>query len=133
MNFSTSGASKGSADIVTGMPEALVIDGRLETAFRRNGFEFDCHSGSFRVHHESTATIGLFGNGTEIYWTKRALERIGYRVVSDCAVVRRIELSGTNGSKCWRYSDGESCEAEEYSDLCAVVERLRRRGENEGI
>jgi len=134
MNFSTSEASKGSADIVTGMPEALVLDGRLEKAFHRNGFEFDRHSGSFRIHHEPTATIGLLGNGTEAYWTKRALERLGYRVESEeSAAPQRLELSGSNGSKCWRYSDGESCEAEEYSDLCAVVERLRRRGENEGV
>jgi len=126
MNFSTAEASNASADIVTGMPEALVLDGRLEKAFHRNGFEFDRHSGSFRIHHEPTATIGLFGDGTETYWTKRALERLGYRVVSDGTVSRRVELSGANGSKCWRYFDGETSETEEYTDICAVVERLRR-------
>ena len=131
MNFSVSDASGGAADVVTGMPEALVLDGRLEKAFHRNGFAFDRYSGSFRIHHEPTAIIGLFGDGTEAYWTKRALERLGYRVVTDRTVSRRVELSGTNGSKCWRFFDGDTCETEEYTDICAVVERLRKWGHNE--
>jgi len=128
MNFSTSDASKGSADMVTGMPEELVLDGRLEKAFERNGFEFDRHSGSFRIHHEPTATIGLFGDGPDAYWTKRALERLGYRVVTDKAVSRRVELSGTNGSRSWTFFDGDAYDPEKYTDICAVIEALKSRG-----
>lgn len=67
------------SSIVSGIPESLVLDGQLEQAFRRKGFEFDLHSGSFRFRHDAERTIGLVGDGVRAYWARRALERIGCR------------------------------------------------------
>ncbi len=127
----SSGSSKGSPAMVTGMPEELVLDGRLEKAFKRNGFEFDRHSGSFRIYHEPTASIALFGEGADAYWTRRALERLGFRVITDRSVSRRVELSGSNGSRCWRIFEGNVSDPEEYGNLCSIIEALKIKIQNE--
>ncbi len=68
--------------IHTGVPEDLVLDGLLAKAFDQEGIRFDLQSGSFQVIQPSSAVVGLTGNQPAFFWTKRALERIGYTVVA---------------------------------------------------
>lgn len=116
----------GPAEMVSGMPEELVLDGRLEGAFRRNGFEFDRHSGSFRIHHDPEETIGLVGDGAEAYWTRRALERKGFRVVRDRTIPIRVEISGKDREVAWKYADGKGGDVD-FSDIRSFIEALEER------
>ncbi len=118
-NESTSG--EWSVDMVSGIPEALVLDGQLEKAFKRNGFEFDRHSGSFRIHDDSAGTIGLVGEGTEAFWTRRALERLGFQVVDDSSVACRVEVLGSGARRNWLYSEAGRKAPEEFSDISGVI------------
>ncbi|HEU5145216.1 MAG TPA: ABC transporter ATP-binding protein [Chryseosolibacter sp.] len=66
-------------DILTGMPEDLVLNGSFDEIFRFKGF--DLKTG--KVLHQAfrNMNISLKGDGAEYLWTKNALERNGYSVV----------------------------------------------------
>ncbi len=117
-------------EMVSGMPEELVLDGRLEKAFMRKGIEFDRTSGSFRIHNHYRGAIGLVGEGMLAFWTKRALERIGYRVVGDPSLPFRVEVS--DNRRCWRYYDGRGGMPLEIKDIGGVIHCVRAAGE-EGV
>jgi iron complex transport system ATP-binding protein len=64
-----------------GAPEDLVIGGAFGDAFRDNGVVFNLESGSFSLHSETSWSVDVLGRGIEAEWTRRSLERIGFRVV----------------------------------------------------
>ncbi|MBN1279388.1 MAG: ABC transporter ATP-binding protein [Chlorobiaceae bacterium] len=124
--------SGGSASaMVSAIPESLVLDGHLEHAFTRNGFEFDSHSGSFRFRHEGGHPVGLIGEGVPAYWTQRALERAGYRVVHGASDIRHVEIETRNGKRNWMYVSGEGCQPVEKGSLDELL-LLVSESQNEG-
>ncbi|WP_461637109.1 ABC transporter ATP-binding protein [Labilibaculum euxinus] len=64
----------------TGTPEDLVLNGAFEDVFHGNAFDFDKTTGSFRVVHHGKGEVYLEANELHYIWTKRALEREGYKV-----------------------------------------------------
>ncbi|MEL6557933.1 MAG: ABC transporter ATP-binding protein [Bacteroidota bacterium] len=68
-------------DLRTGVPEDLVLSGMFEQVFKSKSFQFDKHSGSFKVLHASRGNISVLGDDIHSTWTRRALEREGYQVV----------------------------------------------------
>ncbi len=91
----------------TGAPEDLVLNGAFEGAFGSDGVRFNADTGAFRMTPETgRATVALTGRGRRAYWTKRALERAGFRVDDVESVCRVDVVDGTNGS--WRFERGES-------------------------
>ena len=65
----------------TGAPEDLVLSGAFQATFRSDGVEFDPQAGSFRISQNGAGTVHLLGEGLALTWTRRALERVGFRVV----------------------------------------------------
>jgi len=81
--------------LATGTPEDLVLNGLFEATFTRAdaraGFYFDQETGSFSIHAaESGPAVSLTGDAGLIFWTRRALQREGFRVnqatTSDCRI-----------------------------------------------
>lgn len=68
-------------DILCGMPEDLVLNGSFDEIFRFKGF--DLKTG--KVLHEPfrDTAVEVRGEGAEYLWTRNALERNGFSVVSD--------------------------------------------------
>ncbi len=66
-----------------GAPEDLVLDGVLERTFPSRHVIFDITTGTFRVPLRVRGEVRLVGTGVRAYWTRRALERSGWRVVED--------------------------------------------------
>lgn len=68
-------------NILTGMPEDLVLNGSFDEIFEFKGF--DLKTG--KIHHESYRgiSIQLIGEGPEFLWTKNALERNGFNVTNN--------------------------------------------------
>lgn len=66
--------------ITTGTPEDLVLSGDFERAFHNQSFDFDISSGNFKVVYEKNKFVKLKGDNVRVFWTRRALERHGYRV-----------------------------------------------------
>jgi iron complex transport system ATP-binding protein len=78
-------------NILTGMPEDLVLNGAFDEIFQFKGF--DLKTG--KVFHEPWrgVSIHLAGEGHGYLWTKNALERTGYRM--DQSSELRIEVMDT--------------------------------------
>lgn len=71
--------------IISGTPEDLVLTGAFEKVFKGNAFEFDKYTGAFKVVHPCKGEVFLKGEGLSKVWTKRALERDGYKAVG-CSI-----------------------------------------------
>lgn len=86
-----------------GLPEELALNGTLAATFAGEGVEFDSSQGSFRVQRRQCGPIGLLGDGEHALWTARALERIGFDVISgDQELPFRVQITGSNGSTRWQ-------------------------------
>lgn len=106
----------------TGAPEDLVLSGAFEQAFSSEGVDFDKLQGHFRLHNTFHEDVHLEGNGAEAFWTARALEREGFRVVSDNPIgPLRVSVVATG----WRvYGNGAWSES---PSIEKVVEQLRKQ------
>lgn len=85
-----------------GTPEDLVLNGTFETVFGRNGFDFDKETGTFRFNEPGEETVEVIGSGHFAFWTRRALERRGFRVTGAADAGRKVRiLEGESGSCRW--------------------------------
>ncbi len=66
--------------VLRGIPEDLMLNGDFNRLFGNQSFEFDIHTGSIKMIKKIIGKVTLKGVGEKAYWTKRALERIGYEV-----------------------------------------------------
>lgn len=65
------------------IPEALVLDNTLSMAFDSDQIQFSKKTGQFELNKSIEKEIQLTGTGHNYYWTKKALERIGYSVTKE--------------------------------------------------
>jgi iron complex transport system ATP-binding protein len=88
-------------NLLTGIPEDLVLDGSFDEIFRFKGF--DLKTG--KVFHKPWrgVSIKVEGSGYELLWTKNALERNGF-IVADHAA-NRIEIIPNAQQVNWRFQE----------------------------
>ena len=67
-------------ELFDGAPEDLILNGAFERVFSAEGVTFDRERGSFHTRQEACGRLRLEGDGVAAFWTRRALERIGYAV-----------------------------------------------------
>jgi iron complex transport system ATP-binding protein len=90
-------------NILKGLPEDLVLDGSFDAIFQFKGF--DLKSG--KIQHESHRQIlvALHGEGPEFLWTKNALERSGFEVITgepaDNQSLTQVKISIEEGKPRW--------------------------------
>lgn len=78
--------------LIAGAPEDLIINGTFEKAFSKSGFDFCRDTGTFRVHATAEdKIIQLAGEGYTYFWTKRALEREGYRIAEEAEDIVSVQ------------------------------------------
>jgi len=65
-------------EILTGMPEELVLDGSFDAIFQFKGF--DLKTGKIQHEAHKGIAVTLMGEDYEFRWTKNALERNGFLV-----------------------------------------------------
>ena len=80
--------------LISGAPEDLVLNGAFERVFKSNTFHFDKRSGSFKVVHPVKGKVVLQGNDVHSIWTRRALERAGYRVTNEPGYFPQVQYTG---------------------------------------
>lgn len=98
----------------SGTPEDLVLSGMFEQVFKSDAFQFDRLSGSFKVVHPTKGAVSLSGNGVEISWTRRALEREGYQVVEDSNAHLRVHYANDS----WQLgTDDDIIQCENIAEL----------------
>jgi iron complex transport system ATP-binding protein len=103
--------------LISGLPEELALNGALTRAFQSEGVEFDPVQGSFKLQRTPCGPIGLSGDGLAAAWTARALERVGYEVVTgQHDLPLHIRMNGVG----WRVvtPDGE----QSYTTLAELIE-----------
>jgi len=63
-----------------GAPEDLVLNRQFARVFEGTKLHFDDCKGEFNIRHRETQLIKLSGEGKTFFWTKKALERLGFTV-----------------------------------------------------
>lgn len=82
-------------DIISGIPEDLVLNDQFDSIFELKGF--DLKTGKVIHTPFRNTTIKLHGEGHYLLWTKNALERNGYKV----ELFGNIEISVHEASRSW--------------------------------
>ena len=96
-----------SGELVAGVPEDLVLNGALASAFNRENVEFVAEKGTFRIHPGPLQPIGLHGEGLVRHWTAHALERIGYQPVFTASLPLTVTIKQSAGRWRWFVSQPE--------------------------
>ena len=105
-----------------GAPEDLVLDGVFESAFAKEDVSFDRGTGVFRIHPEGSRVIGLEGGGIAAFWTRRALQREGFIVVSERAQLL-LQIDEEQGRPVWVLHDGD--DVRRFDSIATLLEVLR--------
>jgi iron complex transport system ATP-binding protein len=104
--------------IITGIPEDLVLNGRFDEIFAFKGF--DLKTGKVIHNASQSVTVSIDGTGFEFLWTKNALERSGYAVVSESAHFRIKVQSDVEG---YRWIINETLKFNSLSDLLDMLKQ----------
>lgn len=109
-----------------GVPEDLVLNGTFEEVFRKESFDFDRSSGTFNIHRSPSREIGLHGDPVPVFWTRRALEREGFRVAES---VKDPAVEAKSGEKSgYRWILREGGEERVFPSVEALLESCRPEG-----
>jgi iron complex transport system ATP-binding protein len=88
--------------MLCGIPEDMVLSGAFESVFARGGAGFDKETGTFRFHEPGREGIELVGSGPFAFWTRRALERSGFRMADPGVAHGKVRLlEAADGSCTW--------------------------------
>lgn len=129
-------------ELLEGAPEDLILNGAFERVFSAEGVTFDRERGSFHTSQEACGRLRLQGDGVAAFWTRRALERIGYSVERDgengesSAFASNLNPpQSVNGAVTVRQQDGgliyfleTEGREEQFATLNALTTHLRRGG-----
>ncbi len=66
--------------VYEGAPEDLILSGQLVRIFEGSKLQFDDNKGEFNIKRSDARSIKLFGHGKNLFWTRKALERMGYAI-----------------------------------------------------
>lgn len=107
-----------------GVPEDLVLEDAFSSTFSDEGIAFDKGSGAFMVAGRKKGAVALYGDGAPAIWTRRALERTGYRVVAGDATEISVHVLLENGQAVWSLCSEEECL---YSSIEGMLAALNER------
>ncbi len=92
--------------IVTGSPEDLVLNHSFSPIFNKTRLQFDEQKGEIRMKRESGKMIYLEEEGISGAWTKRALERLGYKLGAKEKCDTRIRIETGKEKTSWIVEKG---------------------------
>ncbi len=76
--------------VISGIPEDLVLNGSFQEVFATDAFFFNIANGNFSMNYCCTKPIKIVGEKEQLYWTTRALARLGYCGQSEADVVVEV-------------------------------------------
>jgi len=106
--------------IYEGAPEDLVLNNVFSNIFDSTEFKFEKESGNFTFLHNNTKSIELHGEGLELFWTHKALQRIGYEIVEKSQI--KIEILKNDTAK-WLLDD--KGRKETYNSIYQIITQLK--------
>ena len=106
--------------VQTGAPEDLILNGAFEGAFQSDGVRFDADTGAFKLNAQrGHASVAVSGEGRRAYWTKRALERVGFQV-GNAGAEWCVDVGEDN---VWRVGQGGLIR--EYDSIADLIAALK--------
>ncbi len=66
-----------------GSPEDAVLDGQMDRLFTNQNIGFDAEEGEYFFRKKFREKVKVIGNGIALTWTLKALNRMGFRIVTD--------------------------------------------------
>lgn len=108
--------------LLSGLPEDLVLSGAVATVFERQGIVFDQHTGTFGIPRPTGQPVRLEAVGLAGLWTHRALERSGYTVVTNCDDAPLVQVLAGSPTR-WIVEAGAS--QSKKNSLESVLEHLK--------
>lgn len=69
--------------VINGLPEDLVLNGTFNQVFQNESYYFNTTNGNFSMNYPLTRKVSVTGDKTRLYWTFRALARVGISVEND--------------------------------------------------
>lgn len=110
----------------SGTPEDLVLNDVFGNAFTKEGIAFDKAHGAFKVVEPHCEAIAVYGDAVGAFWTKRALERMGYDVVSERENVSKIHVSAKENS--WIWECFFESQTEIFHSVAELTQHLKAKG-----
>ncbi|MDD4198859.1 MAG: ABC transporter ATP-binding protein [Paludibacter sp.] len=87
--------------VEVGVPEDLVLNGKFNEAFKSNNYVFNPTNGNFSMNYKLDKQVSVQGDKMSMYWTLRALARVGYAAVEKTNPAIVIE------NNCWKVGENE--------------------------
>ena len=92
-------------DITEGAPEDLILNNSFSDIFKNTNLNFNVKTGEFQTLKHSNNHIGLVGEGDSFFWTKKALERLGFIVNYNKTYSKNVIVKTHNHSTQWIFSN----------------------------
>jgi iron complex transport system ATP-binding protein len=102
-------------NIITGIPEDLVLNNTFDAIFQFKGF--DLKTGKVQHDTAGAQSFSVVGEGYHLLWTKNALERNGFNVDTAGSSIITIENDGGNVS--WTINQ------QRFQSLQALLDNIR--------
>jgi iron complex transport system ATP-binding protein len=112
--------------LISGVPEDLVLNGTFENIFQRDNVDFDRRTGSFHLHQNNKNKINVQGDSVGSFWTKRALEREGIQIADSEHADRTIIVEKNRANFRWRVED-KTNEKQEYKSIEKLIQVMRSK------
>ncbi|MCF8221942.1 MAG: ABC transporter ATP-binding protein [Bacteroidales bacterium] len=115
--------------IQEGCPEDLALSGAFDSLFEESDLSFVQDEGVFVSPVRTRMTIKLEGEGLLLYWTERALNRLGIKARSD-AVTPSVSIEASEGVAAWKYES--SVVTKQFGDIFSLVNYMKSvlKGDN---
>jgi iron complex transport system ATP-binding protein len=105
-----------------GAPEDAVLNGWLNQLFRNENIGFDMQEGEYFFKKEFKAKVKVEGEGLNLIWTLRALNRLGYQIV----VKAEPDFFVTAGDNVWTLkTKNENQMFDSIYELIVYLNRLK--------
>jgi iron complex transport system ATP-binding protein len=108
-------------DMITGIPEDLVLNGSFDSVFMFKGF--DLRTGKMQHEPYRNTPVTLSGKGHVYLWTRNALERCGYEVTTD---KQRIGIEAHDAVSWTLRSGGAVREVSTINELLSFLQTIAR-------
>jgi iron complex transport system ATP-binding protein len=111
--------------LISGAPEDLALSKGFEELLANTNVQFDAELGSFRNKKTGSRKISVNGEGLQLTWTIKMLQRIGYQVADNENEGLSLSCSMEKGVPMWSV-EGNGTLLFQSQNLKDLAKRLRR-------
>lgn len=88
-------------EMVSGSPEDLALSGNFQKLLVNTDVTFDMDTGTFRNKPSGSEQVYVEGDGLQLFWTVKMLQRIGFVISDNDNATIKVLCSKTNSSFAW--------------------------------